>query len=74
MAGQLIRIRVVQTGNTSTEPWEMIIQDNQDIKSYMTQGNKLLFNYQGSLYETFRMSEDQFLKLVPHLNKHQISN
>ena len=71
MEGNIIQIQVVKTNGKHTEPWNMTIQNNEDIKAYMTQGKTLLFNFRGDIYEAYDITEQDFLKLVPHLDKHQ---
>ena len=72
MAGKLIQIKVVKTSEPSGQPWMMTIQNNLEIRSYLTRGNTLLFNYRGGIYETFDVTEDEFLSLVPHLSNRLI--
>lgn len=70
MAGKLIQIKVIKTIENSKEPWVLTIQDNRQIRSYLTRGNKLLFNYRDNIYEAFEVTEEDFLSMVPHLDKH----
>lgn len=72
MAGKLIQIKVVKTSDTIKEPWVMTIQNNLQIRSYLTRGSKLLFNYRNDIYEAFEVAEEDFLSLVPHLDKRLI--
>ena len=74
MAGKLIQIKVIKTAETPKDPWVMTIQDNRQIRSYLTRGNSLLFNYRDDIYEAFGITEQEFLLLVPHLNKHLTPN
>jgi len=71
MAGKLIQIRVVMTKETDNtqEPWNMTIEDSEEIKSYMTRGKNLLFNYKGDIYKAFDISEKEFLSMCNHLKK-----
>jgi hypothetical protein len=72
MAGKLIQIKVVKTSDNSKDPWVLTIQDNMEIRSYLTRGKRLLFNYRDVVYEAFGLTEDDFLRLVPHLDKRLI--
>jgi hypothetical protein len=72
MAGKLMQIKVVKTSDTINEPWVMTIQNNLQIRSYLTRGSKLLFNYRNDIYEAFEVTEEDFLSLVPHLDKRLI--
>ena len=74
MTGKLIQIKVIKTDDTTKEPWVMTIQDNLEIRSYLTRGKKLLFDYRDNIYEAFEVTQENFLRLVPHLDKHLINN
>ena len=74
MAGKLIQIRVVKTSEASPKPWLMTIQNNLEIRSYLIRENTLLFNYRGGIYETFNVTEEEFLSLVPHLDNRLTTN